>query len=133
MRNKPTGVMLIYPVISTEFHVVSFQNLWCKQELTEERAAQVSIERHVDADSVPAFILHTSNDQIVDVRNSLRLAEAYKQAGLQFEMHIYPDAPHGVALGNDITWEGKEAWKNAAIAEWVRMAAAWADQLPIKQ
>ena len=131
--NKPTGIMAIYPVISTEYHRKSFENLWCKQELSEEKAECVSLERHVDRDSAPVFILHTSNDEIVDVRNSLALAEAYRRAERQFEMHIYPDAPHGVALANEVTWEGKEKWRNSAIAEWVRMAAVWADTLPKKQ
>ena len=91
---------------------------------------RVYIDRHVDADSVPAFIMHTSNDQIVDVRDSLSLATAYKEADLKFELHIFPDAPHGSALGNKITSKGHAYFENAAIAEWVRMAAVWADGLP---
>jgi acetyl esterase/lipase len=127
--NKPTGVMLIYPVISSDFHVKSFEHLLCTKEPTEQDLAKVSLEKHVDKDSAPAFIIHTSNDQIVDVRNSLRMAEAYKIADLQFEMHIYPDAPHGAALANEITWENHAKWKNSSIAEWVRMAADWAHTL----
>ena len=77
----------------------------------------------------PAYILHTSNDQVVDVRHSLLLASAFKAAGKEFEMHIYPDAPHGVALGNRITrcWEAK--FDNPAIAKWVENAAVWTDSL----
>ncbi len=125
--NKPNGVMLIYPVISWEYHKFSFQNLWCRGELTEEQKEQCSIEKHVDKDSAPAFILHTSNDQVVDVRNSLVLAEAYTKAGLEYEMHIYPDAPHGAALSNAITAGTNPKWNNASIAEWVRQAAAWGE------
>ena len=128
--NKPAGILLIYPVISAEYHRISFENLLCTKDLSRQELEKVSLERHVDGDSAPAFILHTSNDEIVDVRNSLTLAEAYKKAGLQFEMHIYPDAPHGVALANEVTWHGREKWKNSAIAEWVRMAAEWASSLP---
>ena len=134
--NKPTGMMLIYPVVSaTEpySHWGSAYNLLATKEPSEEQCLAVSIEKHVDCDSVPAFIMHTSNDQIVDVRNSLTLGAAYREAGLQFELHIYPDAPHGAALGNAITAKGKEKFKNPAIAEWVRMAAVWADSLPEKQ
>ena len=32
--NKPTGVMLIYPVISTEFHAKSFEHLLCTKKPT---------------------------------------------------------------------------------------------------
>ena len=44
-------------------------------------------------------------------------------------MHIYPDAPHGIALGNDITECAFPGWRNDAIAEWVRLAAQWAETL----
>ena len=126
--NRPKGVMLIYPVVNG--HKGSFNNLLGTEEHTEEMRNKVFLDRRVDSDSVPAFIMHTSNDKTVDVRDSLSLATAYKAAGLKFEMHIFPDAPHGVALGNKITSFGKAEYENEAIAEWVRMAAVWADSLP---
>ena len=127
---KPTGVMLVYPVISaTEdyMHMGSIRNLWAAQEPTDEQRLAVSIEKQVDIDSAPAFIVHTSNDQIVDVRNSLALAAAYKAVGLKFELHVFPDAPHGWGLGNEITSVGKEKFIRPAASEWVRMASVWAD------
>ncbi len=125
--NRPKGVMLIYPVIGD--HMGSFKNLWATNELTEEMVNTVAIDKHVDKDSAPAFIMHTSNDEIVDVRNSLFLGAAYKEAGLLFELHVYPAAPHGAALANKITSHGRSASENPAMAEWVRMAAVWADDL----
>lgn len=125
--NKPKGVMLIYPVINDEKG--TFKNLLATKEPSKEMIDRVSIDKYVDADSAPAFIMHTSNDEIVDVRNSLTLGMAYKAADLQFEMHIYPDGSHGLALANMITSHGRPTRENAAIAEWVRMAAVWADSL----
>lgn len=88
-----------------------------------------SIENHVDSRSVPAFVMQTFNDELVDVRNALTLAQAYKEANLSMELHIYPDAPHGVALGNAITGYGNPKWENPAIAQWVRSAAFWANSV----
>lgn len=129
--NKPKGVMLLYPVISPQYqnHIKSFLNLWCSDTPTKEQLDAAAIEQHVDGDSAPAFILHTANDQVVDVRNSLTVANAYAVAGVPFELHVYPDAPHGVALGNAITAGHTAKFNNPAIAEWVRMAAYWADAL----
>lgn len=127
--NRPKGVMLIYPVISAEHHDLSMKNLWCSDTLAEEQKLACSIEKHVDADSVPAFIMHTANDQVVDVKNVLALAWSYAEAGVAYEMHIYPDAPHGVALGNSITQCGVEKYNNPSIAKWVEQAAAWAENL----
>ena len=127
--NKPKGAMLIYPVISGQYHSLSFKHLWATEEPTPEQLAATNIENHVDADSSPAFILHTANDQVVNVANALTAANAYAKAGVPFELHIFPDAPHGVALGNAITSLGHDHWERPAIAEWVRLAAYWADTL----
>lgn len=127
--NKPTGVMLIYPVISPKYHGFSFNNLLCKEQPTEAELATVAAEDFVDADSAPAFILHTVNDQIVNIRNALCMANAYTEAGVPYEMHVYPNGPHGLALANHITDLGKPLWNNEAIAKWVEMAAYWADHI----
>lgn len=128
--NKPTGMMLVYPVVSADAqfaHLGSFYNLLGTDTPTEEQLASVSLEKHVDENSAPLYLVHTSNDNVVPVRNSLALAEAYADAGRTFELHIYPDAPHGAALGNKITWCGNEKHNNPAIAKWVENAAAWAE------
>jgi len=130
--NRPSGIMPIYPVISgidAGRHFGSFKNLLCTDEPTEEQLRETSIELHVDERAVPAFIMHTSNDQLVHVNNSLLLASAYAAAGKTFELHVYPDAPHGVALGNAITAQGNEKWDNPEIAKWVAQAAAWAENI----
>ena len=129
---RPRGVMLIYPVITADpaiAHKGSFCNLFCTDTPTPEQLDAVSLEKHVDAESSPAYILHTVTDQLVPVENSLVLARAYTEAGVPYELHIFPDAPHGVALGNAITAGTTEKWNDPAIAEWVRMACAWADVL----
>lgn len=126
---KPKGVMLIYPVISSQFHLISFKHLLTSQDPTPEQLALVSVENHVDKDSAPAFILHTANDECVDVHNALTIAAAYSNAGVPFELHIFPNAPHGIALANSITSWGNPYWENTAIAEWIRMATTWANTL----
>ena len=130
--NRPRGIMPIYPVISADpaiAHKGSFCNLLCSDDPTQEELDACSIEKNVDADSSPAFIVHTVTDQIVDVRNSLVLANAYTEAKVPYELHIFPDAPHGMALGNAITAGAEPKFNNPALADWVRMAAYWADQV----
>jgi acetyl esterase/lipase len=124
---RPSGVMLSYPVTNPASHLGSHQNLWCTDTPTEAQLNESDVTRHVDGDTPPAFFMHTSNDQLVDVRGALAMAAAYRAAGVLFEMHIYPDAPHGAALGNKITRVGVEKFDNPAIARWVADAAAWAD------
>lgn len=129
--NKPSGMMLVYPVISADpsfGHMGSIYNLLGSEEPTAEMLDAVSIEKNVTADACPAYIVHTSNDQAVNVKNSLVLANAYTNAGKIFELHIYPDGPHGMALGNRITECGNAKWVDDCYAKWVENAVQWAEK-----
>ncbi len=126
--NKPTGVMLVYPVISSCWHTTTFQNLWCTDTPTEEQLAATSLEKHVDADSVPAFMAHTADDEQVHIGNTLAMSQAYAEAGVPFETHIYPFGPHGMALANEVTDLGQAYYNDAAFAQWVSHAALWAQR-----
>lgn len=123
------GIMPIYPVINNDGHNESVRNLLCKDDPTQEEMDYVAVDKHVDADSAPAFIMHTADDGVVDARNSLSFAMAYANAGVPYELHIFPHAPHGVALGNEITAIGNPAWVDPMIEKWVDMAAYWAKKL----
>ena len=132
-NNKPNGVMLIYPVVSYEYHTSSINNLFGGNKPSEEMIRLCSLENNVDKKSAPLFIFHTSNDDLVDVRNSLVLANAYKRAGLMFEMHIYPNAPHGVALANGITECGRPEWNDYSMSKWVENAVLWTKNQIIRE
>ena len=130
--NKPTGIMPIYPVISADpahSHGGSFHNLWGTDEPTQEQLDEVSLEKQVDERSAPCFLVHTADDTVVPVMNSLLFAQAYAACGRTFELHIYPSAPHGMALGNDITALGHAPWSGKNLEKWVEQAALWAELL----
>lgn len=123
--NKPTGILPIYPVISANVptHIWSFYRILGTEDLTKEDREKYSLEMYVDEKSSPAFICHTSTDQAVPVQNSLCLATAYANAGIPVELHIFKDAPHGIALGNEITKCGNEAWLCGG--SWPELAKIW--------
>ncbi len=124
--NKPTGIIPVYPVITADMrlaHRGSFYNL-CGADVTEEQMEAVSLEKCVDERSAPACIIHTSDDQVVDSRNSLWLAEAYAAKGLPYELHVFRHAPHGMALSNPITNTA-----NPHNAHWVELAVEWTREI----
>lgn len=129
--NKPTGILPIYPVISANVptHICSFQNILGNKNPTKEEFDKYSLELYVDEKSSPAFICHTSTDEAVPVYNSLCLATAYAKAGLSFELHIFKDAPHGIALGNKITMCGKSEWLVGGC--WPELATKWMDSIDL--
>jgi len=102
---KPNALVLSYPVITAgEYaHKGSFKNLLGKEELSEEDIAYHSIENRITADFPPSFVWHTAEDNAVPVMNSLLLCQEFAKNKVKFELHIYPEGPHGLALSNHIT------------------------------
>lgn len=127
--HRLAGIMPIYPVINSDGHNESFRNLLCDDHPAQADMDYLAVDKYVDSDSAPAFIVHTADDQVVDARNSLALAMAYADAKVSYELHIFPHAPHGVALGNAVTDCGSPDWNDPMIAKWVEMAAYWAEKL----
>ena len=74
-----------------------------------------SAECNVTADTPPAFIWHTANDETVPVENSLLLAGALSRCGVKFEMHIYPEGHHGLGLATELP----------VVAQWARDCVAF--------
>ena len=126
---KPTGMMLLYSVISTEHHGFSFHHLWQTPTPTAEQLAAVSVERHVDRHTCPAFMVHTADDGAVDVRNALCMGEALTANGIPYELHIYPSAPHGWALADKTTSCGNPDWDQPRLAQWLPTAVSWMETI----
>ena len=57
-----------------------------------------STEEHVNADTPPCFIWHCTGDTKVSPGHSLVLAQALTDAGVPYELHIYPGGKHGIGL-----------------------------------
>ena len=102
--NKPTGMILSYPVITGyEFaHRNSINHLCGKKDNTDEEIRRFSLEYHVDETTVPAFIWHTFEDAGVNVINSLSYATRLREKGVSVELHAYPYGRHGLGLAEDV-------------------------------
>ena len=124
--NRPTGMMLCYPVLCyfPWTHQGTFTNLFGTNEPTEDMINEWSVERNVDDKTCPAFLLHTSDDSAVHILNNVYMQKALAEHKIPFEVHIYPHGPHGLALGTPMT-ANTENMLRPDFAEWVRLAAAW--------
>ena len=99
---RPDFFVPCYPVVS--FH--QFPNIGSVNALLgnfDDMAQRrfFSAELNVTADTPPAYIWHTANDDLVPVENSLILAGALSRCGVPFELHIFPKGPHGIGLAPD--------------------------------
>jgi len=116
IENRPNAAILVYPCILDNLtHLLSFPVPSCTG--------------FVDEKTPPAFLFHTTDDELVPVEQSLSYAAALGIAGIPFEMHILPHGPHGLALANEITANGSPAMISPAAAEWMSQSVRWLNNL----
>ena len=93
----PNAQILCYPVICMHdravSHIGSNRNLL--GEDWEKKAEAVSPDLIADDKTPPAFIWHTSDDEAVNVVNSLRYAEKLHSLHIPTELIVYPHGGHG--------------------------------------
>ena len=91
----PNMQILAYPVLDIDGHRSSFEMLLGDNVKNhEDYTPRLLANEHTP----PAFIWHTSTDDVVDINNTFRYAERLHELGIQMEMHIYPIGTHGVGL-----------------------------------
>lgn len=100
LSSRPDAFIPCYAVVSfAQFtHRGSVENLLGDRANDYSLIKRFSAELHVNGDTPPAFIWHTASDAGVPVENSLNLASALAHAGVPFELHVYPNGPHGMGL-----------------------------------
>lgn len=123
--NKPNGLILCYPVISSSAfgHQGSIENL-LNGIKTDELVAKMSLENQVNSDTPPCFIWHTFDDNCVPVENSLAFAKALKEENIPFELHIFPQGVHGLSLCDKRTGKDEYLINNHA-GNWVSLCEEW--------
>lgn len=107
--SRPDFAVLAYPVItltSPFAHTGSRDNL-LGASAPKYLVNELSAEQHVNKDTPPVFLFTTTNDDVVPVENSLMMYSALHKAGVQVEMHIFREGPHGMGLNRfapDAKW-----------------------------
>jgi len=109
---RPDFMVPVYPVITMQddyTHKGSRKNL-LGETPDPALVERYSLERQVNAETPPAFLVHTTEDQVVPVENAVQLYLAIHHAGVPVEMHIYEKGRHGLGLGGGdaafATWPG---------------------------
>ncbi len=102
---KPNFSVLSYPVISADesfTHKGSFVNLLGAYPESDD-VAKYSCDKLVSSDTPPTFIWHTTEDQVVPVKNSLVYASALADNKVPFSLRIYPYGVHGLSTVDHMT------------------------------
>lgn len=100
---RPDALGLCYPVALSwgRTHDDSFRNVTgCDPELTK----RLSLDNLVRPDMPPVFLWHTRDDTCVPCRNSILLAAALEEAGVDFALHVYRRGEHGLSTADEMVF-----------------------------
>jgi acetyl esterase/lipase len=120
---KPWFQILVYPVITMEgpfAHAGSRDNLLGKNP-APELLRLLSNEKHVDAKTPPAFLVHTRDDAGVLVDNSIMYNDSLIAAGVPVRMKLFDHGPHGFGLADGVAGSPYIA----DVSTWPSLCATW--------
>lgn len=114
--SRPDAMILCYPVITME----SYGHEGSKVSLLGADASAQQIQAHsaeqrVSKQTPPTFIWHNTDDDVVPVQNSLRMALSLEQYQIPFELHIYESGGHGQGL----------ALEHPVMGNWTKQCMIW--------
>ena len=96
---RPDALGLCYPVAIGwgNTHEMSFETISGGDPELRQR---LSLDALVRPDMPPVFLWHTRDDASVPCRNSLVLAAALDEMGVDFALHLYRHGQHGLSTGD---------------------------------
>lgn len=93
-------------------------------EYTDEQEEFYSLQNHVSKTTPPTFIWHSAMDGLIKPSNSLKFASKLCEYEVPYEIHIYGQGNHGMALANKVT--ATTMWDiEPAATGWIDLAIDW--------
>lgn len=89
-----------------------------------DRLTEISPARQVGKNTPPTFLWATAGDRLVPSQHSTLMATALANAGVPFELHIFEEGDHGLALADQST-AMTAGQLNADAAKWMPLCEAW--------
>lgn len=116
---RPDFLILMYAVITMNpdvGHAGSRQQL-LGEAPAADLVARMSVENSVTAATPPTLLVHTQQDTLVPIENSLRFFQALTKAGVPAELLAFERGSHGLGLRGGL---GTSSLWPARAEEWLR-------------
>jgi acetyl esterase/lipase len=113
--------VLIYPVVT--FNPMQAR-IGTRDHLLGSNPSQALLdlysgERHVSPQTPPAFLVHSDDDPVVPVENSMMYVDAMNRAGVPVELVRHPTGGHGYGMGYSAGFVGAPDWM-PRLNNWMR-------------
>ncbi|MEY2881418.1 MAG: hypothetical protein RLZZ15_3798 [Verrucomicrobiota bacterium] len=117
VSGRPDFLVLIFPVVTMQepFGHGASRRALLGEKPTDELKHRLSVDEQVTKETPPTFLVHSTEDTVVPVENSLLFFAAMRRAKAPIEMHLYPRGPHGSGMDP----------KLGPTAEWPRHCESW--------
>lgn len=130
---EPDALGLIYPAVSIEndkiFVVVAGRKAWDDPEARKEFGAKYDMRTHVQEGDAPAFLCACMDDDVVPPMLLTELAGAYKEKGVQCELHIFPYGGHGFGACLPHQYGPFAPPDFSAVSQWTGLFANWINRV----
>ena len=110
-KNKPNAVILGYAAVEGE----TIQNY---------HPTAPDVISAVNYDTCPCFIFSTRTDNMVPIRNSVKMMAALTEYDISYESHIYSYGPHGFSVANSSCLTPGQKMTNR-VRDWVVDNLEW--------
>lgn len=116
---RPDAMVLCYPVICANEYAHQGSIDLVSRDCPEPRAYW-GLENWVNAQTPPAFLWHTMEDDCVPVENSVAFAMALRRAGVACECHLFMQGHHGLSVCTpEVGTPGYDCGR------WLELCRAW--------
>lgn len=130
---RPDALGLVYPAVSIEndkiFVVVAGREAWDDPAARKSFGAKYDMRTHVREDDGPAFLCACMDDDVVPPMLLPELAGAYKDKGVQCELHIFPYGGHGfgACIPHPVGPFGPPDF--SAVSQWLPLFTNWVNRV----
>ena len=114
---RPDFSILIYPVVTMKYpnvHVGSRKSL-IGEIPSNEMIEYFSNELQVKADTPPAILIHSDDDSVVLVENSVNYYLALRKYNIPASLHVWEDGGHGYGLAKN----------QGSVKDWLKICENW--------
>jgi dipeptidyl aminopeptidase/acylaminoacyl peptidase len=104
---RPDFMILLYPVISMDAKIAHMGSriALLGQHPSDEQVLLFSNELQVTKETPPTLLIHSADDHLVDVDNSIRFFEALRHAEVSVDMTIFNKGEHALILIPKDRWQ----------------------------
>ncbi|MEE9270649.1 MAG: alpha/beta hydrolase [Candidatus Krumholzibacteria bacterium] len=115
-EENPNFSALIYGVTDLDAENLKWlEDSLYHRKLTDEEVARNTLLNLVSKDTPPAFLVHASDDDVCNIKESTLYAEKCIEHDVPVEMHLFPRGGHGFGMGRE----------EDGTAQWVQLFVNW--------